>query len=231
MSVKAQHLEGERYRSFRVEPSETLIYRIGMRIARALVRFWWRPDVTGLENVPADGPVILAPVHRSFLDFSFSTMLTERKIFFMAKDELWRSRVLGRFVATYGAFPVNRSGVDRESMNIAQQVLQQGQLLVIFPEGTRQRGPRVEELHDGVAFLAARAGAKIVPVGIGGSDLSMPKGSKVPKRIPITLVAGSPLDPPPPTQRGRVSRSELRKTSQDLRAAIQRVYDQARQRY
>ncbi len=213
---------------FRVHPKRTVPYRIAQGLARLIVRLWFRPQIRGANVVPANGPVILAPVHRSFADFSFSAVLTDRKLFFMAKDELWRSRLLGRLLVALGAFPVHRGGVDREAMAHATDVLEQGQLLIMFPEGARQEGPRVQELLDGVAFLAARTGAPILPVGIGGSDLSMPKGTKVPKRIPITLVVGRQLPPPARRESGRVSRREVHKTTVELREALQEAYDQAR---
>ncbi len=214
--------------AFRANPKWTVPYRMAHALAHTLVRLWFRPQVRGHNVVPADGPIILAPVHRSFADFCFSVMLTDRKLFFMAKDEMWRSRLLGRFLVALGAFPVHRGGVDREAMGHATEVLEQGQLLIMFPEGTRQAGPRVQELLDGVAFLAGRTGAPIVPVGIGGSDVSMPKGAKVPKRTPITLVVGREVPPPAKRESGRVSRREVHKTTIELREALQEAYDEAR---
>lgn len=213
---------------FAVREKKPPLARFAIVVARLVVAFWFRPQVRGAEHMPSEGPVILAPVHRSFADFAFSVIVTRRPLYFMAKDSLWRSRLLGWFLLSVGAFPVHRDAVDREAMDHAQEVLHQGMVLLMFPEGTRQLGPKVAELHDGVAFLAARCGAKIVPLGIGGSDLAMPKGTKVPKRLPITLVVGQPLAPPPKGPRGRVARSQVQQTTAALHQAIQEVYDQAR---
>lgn len=213
---------------FEPDPRRSLAYRLARVVFLGATGAWFRPVVRGREHVPRDGPVIIAPVHRSFADFGFAGFLTRRKLFFMAKDDLWRSRPLGRLMLALGAFPVHREGADREALRRAQAVLERGQVLVVFPEGTRQEGAEVAELHEGAAFLAARARAPIVPVGIGGSDAAMPKGSRVPKRLRIQVVAGEPIPPPAVTASGRVPRSAMRDTTGRLRDGIQRVYDEAR---
>jgi 1-acyl-sn-glycerol-3-phosphate acyltransferase len=217
-----------RHAAFRVDPRWTPGYRLARWIVETTVRLWFRPRITGRERVPAAGAVVLAPVHRSFADFVFTSVLTDRKLFFMAKDSLWRSRALARLVSTLGAFPVHREAADRGALARAQEVLEAGQVLVMFPEGTRQVGPTVAPLHDGVAFLAGRTGAPMVPIGIGGSDRSMPKGSKIPKPIAIDLVVGEPLPAPVRGDGGRLARSRVREASEALREAIQAAYDEAR---
>ncbi|HUC04986.1 MAG TPA: lysophospholipid acyltransferase family protein [Acidimicrobiales bacterium] len=219
-----------RHQDFEVDPRVTALYRAQRAALIGTLGLWFRPEVTGKENVPATGPVILAPVHRSFADFSFAAFCTPRKIFFMTKDEMWERKWLGRWLLTVGAFPVHRESADREAVQRAQAVLDRGQCLVLFPEGTRRSGPVVEDLMEGAAFLAARTGAPIVPIGIGASDLSMPKGSLVPKPYRIHLVVGEPLDPPARTGGGRVSRSSVHATTEALREHLQRVYDEARAR-
>ncbi len=200
-------------------------------IFHAIVGSWFRPVVRGRDHVPQEGPAILAPVHRSFADFAFSAFLTRRKLFFMAKEELWASKPLGRLLTSLGVFPVHRGGADREALRRAQEVLERGQLLVLFPEGTRRAGPTVRDLHEGAAFLAARTGAPIVPIGIGGSDVAMPKGRRVPRPLRIRVVAGAPLDPPERTATGRVPRRNLRVASEALCQAMQDAYDEARREF
>jgi 1-acyl-sn-glycerol-3-phosphate acyltransferase len=214
--------------AFPVHTELTTLRRAEIWLATSAVRAWWHPVFVGTENVPAEGPVIIAPVHRSFADFAFGGMVTNRKVFYMAKDTLWRSRLLGGLLVHAGAFPVHRETTDREAMRHAEEVLARGQVLLMFPEGTRQVGPQVQDLHDGVAFVAARTGARIVPVGIAGSDVSMPKGRKVPRRTPIKVVAGPPLLPPPRADGRRLSRSRIRATTAELAQAIQKAYDEAR---
>jgi len=213
---------------FEPDPRRTVGYRICRAIFFTIVGLWFRPKVTGRANIPADGPVILAPVHRSFADFGFSAFVTRRKLFFMAKDSLWKNRFLGWLLLTLGAFPVHRESADREALAHAEEVLRRGQLLVLFPEGMRQEGPVIGELAEGAAFLAARTGAPIVPIGIGNSDVAMPKGRRIPKPLRIRIVVGEPLSPPARTEGGRVSRSKVHATTDELRERIQAVYDLAR---
>ena len=89
------------------------LYRMLRGTLRGITRVYWRVEVEGAEHVPAQGPVIVAPVHRSFMDFVVAAQVTRRKLFYMAKDDLWRSARFGRFLESIGAFPVNRAGTDR----------------------------------------------------------------------------------------------------------------------
>jgi 1-acyl-sn-glycerol-3-phosphate acyltransferase len=172
--------------------------------------------------------VILAPVHRSFADFGFAAFCTRRKLFFMTKDSMWERKWLGRLLLYVGAFPVHRESADREALQRAEEVLRRGECLVLFPEGTRRQGAVIENLMEGAAFLSARTGAPIVPIGIGGSDLAMPKGKILPKPLTIQVVIGPALPPPPRTGGGRVSRSSVHAATDDLVAKLQAVYDEAR---
>ena len=218
----------------RVEPDEpevdtgtNPIYRLLRRLVHGLNRLLFRTTVEGRELVPADGPVIIAPVHRSFIDFFVASEVTDRKLHYMAKDSLWKNPRFGRFLLSVGAFPVHRESADREALRRAQRVLDAGEVLVQFPEGERRSGPEVDGLHEGVAFLAARTGATIVPVGIGGSASVMPKGKRIPRPRRIHLVVGRPIAPPERTEGGRVSRATLRRTTDQLTESIQELYDRA----
>ena len=196
-------------------------------VLRGLARAYWRVEVDGAERVPARGPVIIAPVHRSFMDFVVAAQVTKRELYYMAKDDLWRSERFGRFLQAIGAFPVDREGADRMALARAQSVLERGEALVLFPEGTRRDGAVVEHLHEGAAFLAARTGAPIVPVGIGGTAEAMPKGSKMVRPVKVHVVVGQALPAPPRSELGRVPRSQVHALTEQLRGELQRVYDEA----
>lgn len=209
----------------KLNPNKTPIYYVAATLIGALSRILFRPVVTGAENIPLEGPVLIAPIHRSNVDFAFTLFISPRKIFFMAKDSLWRVPILGPIVTRLGAFSVKRGSADRDSMHAAEEVLRGGHALVMFPEGTRQEGPDVATLHDGAMFLAARTGATVVPVGIGGSEKAMPVGAKFPRPAKITIVVGTPIAPP--VSEGRVSRSQISAKSEELRVALQDVYHQS----
>ena len=162
-----------------------------------------------------------------FVDFFVASEVTDRKLHYMAKDSLWKNPRFGRFLLSVGAFPVHRGSPDRESLRRAQRVLEAGETLVLFPEGERRSGPVVHDLHEGVAFLAARTGAVVVPVGIGGSASVMPKGARVPRLKRIHLEVGTPIPAPDRTQGGRVPRSQTHALTEALAASIQQLYDRA----
>ena len=204
-------------------------YRICRAIFRAILWVWFRPRVTGRANVPAEGPVILAPVHRSFADFGFTAFVTDRKLFFMAKDDLWANRWLGWLLVTLGAFPVHRESADREALRRAEEVLRAGQVLVLFPEGTRQEGPDVQQLLEGAAFLAGpHRGAASCRSASATRTGPCQKGQKIPKPLRITVVVGEPLGRPAPRRRAACRGPRCTGTTEALRAAIQVAYDRAR---
>jgi 1-acyl-sn-glycerol-3-phosphate acyltransferase len=200
----------------------TFTYRLCAGIVAVLAKVFFHPSVTGAENIPLTGPVLIAPIHRSNVDFALTLFISKRKVFFMAKDSLFRVPLLGPLITHLGAFPVKRGSADRESMTLSEEVLRQGHALVLFPEGTRKEGRAVAPLHDGAMFVAARTGATIVPVGIGGSDKAMPKGAKFPRFSKIRIVVGAPIHPP--SSEGRVARSALAAKSEELRAALEAAY-------
>ena len=213
--------------AMRVDTRFTPIYRFLRVLVHLLNRLLFRTTVGGAGQVPADGPVIIAPVHRSFIDFFVASEVTGRKLHYMAKDSLWTNDLLARILPAVGAFPVHRGSADREALRRAQQVLEAGEVLILFPEGERRTGPVVEELHEGVAFLAARTGATVVPVGIGGSATVMPKGRKIPRPRRIHLVVGEPLTAPDRSGGGRIPRSTIHGLTEELTSSLQTVYDRS----
>ena len=205
----------------------TPIYRFLRVLVHWINRLFFRTTVEGAGQVPATGPVIIAPVHRSFIDFFVASEVTGRKLHYMAKDSLYRRPAFGRFLLSVGAFPVHRESADREALRRAQRVLDAGEVLILFPEGERRTGTAVTDLHEGAAFLAGRTGATIVPVGIGGTVSVMPKGRKVPRPSRVHLVVGEPIPPPERTAAGRVPRSQVHRTTEALQASLAELYARA----
>lgn len=159
-------------------------------ISWLLFRVLCRCRVTGLENVPAGGAII-APNHQSFLDIPLvGFVLHKRRTHFMAKSELFVNPVFNWIIRTLLAFPVKRGAPDRTAIRYSIEILQKGELLAIFPEGTRSKDGRLGEAEPGLALIAAKAGVPIIPVGISGSNLIFSKTSWFP-RLKITF--GKPI--------------------------------------
>lgn len=186
----------------------------------------WHVEVERRWLVPEFGPIIIAPVHRSFIDFLIASEVTNRPVAFMAKNELWKHHLPARFLEAFGAFPVNRTGVDRKALERAEGILKAGGTLILFPEGTRRSGDTVTTLHEGAAFLAARTGAVVVPVALTGTEQIMPKGTRIPKRMPVRIVVGRPVQVPVPEAGSRIRRSELVKATEAIKEAMQATFDE-----
>src|SRR5436305_2123173 len=195
----------------------------------ALNKGYWRAKITGKEHIPPTGPFVLAPVHRSFIDFALTSSITRRRMSYMGKDSLWKIGLFGKLLSGLGAYPVHRGGADREALQRTVEVLEGGEPVVIFPEGTRRFGPKVEDLFEGAAYVATKVGVPIVPVGIGGSERALPKGHKLPRPVKITVVVGEPI-PPPVTEGGRTSRRAVHDLTLPLRDHVHRLFDDAQEK-
>lgn len=204
--------------------SSMIVYRIVRRLIRHGLRPWLRVTVTG--TVPVTGPVIVAPVHRSHLDSLLLSTVTERRLRALGKASLFRIPVVGWLVAALGAVPVERGTADREAIRLSELILARGEAYLVFPEGTRRTGAEVAEVFAGVAFLAARSQAPIVPIGIAGTDLAMPPGARRPRRDHVTIVIGDPIAPPAVEGR-RAPRGELRLLTETVHQRLQAAMDQA----
>jgi 1-acyl-sn-glycerol-3-phosphate acyltransferase len=209
------------------------VARVLYNIIRAAIfggaKLLGRVEVDGKQHVPSSG-FVLAPVHRSNIDFGLASLVTKRRLRYMTKDSIWKSKPLGAFVSFLGGFPVSRGAADREALRTCIEVIEAGEPLVMFPEGTRRSGPVVEDLFDGPAYVAAKTQVPILPVGIGGSEAMMPKGSKLLRPSKLAIVIGEPLEPPPPSESGRVSRRAVKQLTDQLRAEVQKLFDEAQSR-
>jgi 1-acyl-sn-glycerol-3-phosphate acyltransferase len=204
--------------------AKTIQYRAISGLVKFLSSVLFRPTVIGVDKIPENGPVVIAPVHRSNVDPVFTLFIAKRKIFFMAKDSLFKIDFLANLFRHLGAFPVARGTADRDSMAAAETVLRSGKALVLFPEGTRRSGNAVTDLHDGAMFVAARTQAVVVPVGIGGAERIMPKGAKYLRPTKVVVVIGDPIEPPSASDGGRIPRSLISAKTEELRMALQETY-------
>ena len=191
-----------------------------------LCRTYLRLGVSGSNNIPLNGAFILAPTHRSTVDIPIASEVTRRRMRFMGKDSLWKVKTIGSFFSALGAFPVTRGSADLEALKRCISVLQSGEPLVMFPEGTRRMGSEVIDLFDGAAYISIKTGLPIVPVGIAGSEQVMQTGSKMiwPKRC--YAVVGKPIFPNQIDGK-RASREEISSLTQQIQVSLQQLFNDA----
>jgi 1-acyl-sn-glycerol-3-phosphate acyltransferase len=176
-------------------------------LARPVLAFFkWlvlRQETRGVENIPATGSVILVSNHLHGMDILAVAVPSKRHLHFMAKVELFQVPVLGGLNRLIGAFPVRRGESDRESLRIAGEVLAAGQVLAIFPEGHRSDDHTLQKGHTGVALIALRSGAPIVPIGVWGTERAL-KGLRCGPWAPrVHVTYGEAFTLPPVGRRTR----------------------------
>lgn len=169
------------------------LYAAIRMIVVPFMRIYFRLRITGSEHIPRAGAAIIAPNHKSFFDSFFICAASRRHMRFMAKSELLEGSK-GWLLLRLGAFPVRRGGADEEALETAREILRQGGLLQLFPEGTRIPNPtELGKPHRGAARLALETGATIIPTAITGSDrlffgpFPKPKQVRVSFGAPITI--------------------------------------------
>jgi 1-acyl-sn-glycerol-3-phosphate acyltransferase len=164
----------------------------GLRaILQPFFHLYWRLSRIGREHIPATGPFIIAANHRSFLDPFVIAVMARRPIYFMTKKEAFINRPVAWLLASLGAFPIDREGGDKEAMATTRAILERGDGVLIFPEGTRTRPGPLGRPKRGVGRLALETGVPVVPVAIIGSE-AVRKGWKI-RPHKVRIRAGAPL--------------------------------------
>ncbi|MGD9793022.1 MAG: lysophospholipid acyltransferase family protein [Acidimicrobiia bacterium] len=198
-------------------------------LVKIFCRTWFRMSIEGRENIPKhQGPFVIAPIHRSNLDTPIVGALFPYRVRFMGKDSLWKSTFGNKLLSALGGFPVTRGTADREALQKSFDVIEGGEPLVLFPEGERKSGPIVQTLFDGAVYVAAKYRVPILPVGIGGSERAMKKGSKMIRPVKVHVVIGpliTTADKLPDS--GRVPRPVLTTISGELHDTLQELFDRA----
>ena len=203
-----------------------MFYRLLHAVVLTIFKVLFRVRVLGREHVPRRGVYVVAPTHRSILDVPFTAYITRRRIRFMAKKELFTTWIGRRVFNALAAIPVDRAATDRSALRAAQAALDAGEPVGVFPEGTRNAGPVLGELHDGAAYLALKLGVPIVPVGIGGSEEIMASGKLLPRIKRVVVVIG-PAIAPSPDAAGSHRRSDVTRMTATLRDELQDCFDAA----
>jgi 1-acyl-sn-glycerol-3-phosphate acyltransferase len=175
-------------------------YQVSRVLAGPILHLLWRPEVTGLEHIPASGGAILASNHLSIVDSVFLPLMVSRPVTFAAKSEYFTgTRLVDRITGTY-LRATKQLSVDRAGARAAQDMLESalglmrdGALFGIYPEGTRSPDGRLYRGRTGIGWLALSSGLPVIPVAMIGTDRVLPPGSKIPRVSRIRVKIGAPL--------------------------------------
>ena len=184
-----------------IESSITPLISIVSLGGRIFARAMSRISIEGaVDEIPREGPLIIAANHASNLDGvvlgAWLTPRLGRRIHWLGKRELFDWPIVGWVAANGGVHPLDRGGADVDAFRLARRILDEGNVLFIFPEGTRSPDGTLQAARDGLALLAIWTGAPIVPIGIGGSDRVWPRGQLLPHpggRVVVRV--GKPFHP------------------------------------
>ncbi len=209
--------------------SNKALYLTVRFIVIGICRLYLRLRIIDAHKIPKTGTFILAPSHRSTLDIPVAAATTRRRLMYMGKDSMWKNKLFGKLFTALGTFPVTRGSADLEALKRCIAVLERGDPLVLFPEGTRHHGRIIEPLFDGAAFVAYKTGVPIIPVGIAGSEEIWPPGTKLPRPRKCVVVVGDAIYPKD-LNGSRASREMVSEFTLELQAALQAVFDKAFQR-
>lgn len=196
-----------------------MLYGFLQIVFRIFFYIVFRTRVYGRENIPAEGPIILAANHASNIDPPLMASLIERPVSYMAKIELFENPIFGAAIRRCHAFPVKRGESDRGAIKAAVTVLKEGRVLGLFPEGTRSKTGQLQKAEAGVALIAAMTGAPIVPVAILNTHRIFANGGLLPQ---LRIMYGAPMS----FQGDRKSKEALDIFSAEIMSHIAQMKDE-----
>ena len=213
----------ERVEKTKNRPRQSFVYGcVSYLFVFPIFRFLFRGKIIGGSNLPDTGGVVVVSNHGSHLDPPILGHALGRPVAFMAKSELFRIPILSFIISACGAYPVKRGAGDREALRTASNRLIEGWATGVFLDGTRQENGRVNDPKAGAALLAARTGCPILPVAIVNSHRAFPKGSLLPRFVPIHLKVGVLIQPPATSKR-----KDLSSTTKEIQLTINSMLDEA----
>ncbi len=170
------------------------IYRWGHRLTSVFCKTVGNLEAHGIEHIPREGGVLLISNHVSFLDPVIIGSAANREIHFMARSTAFEIPGLGKLISVYNAYPVNRGAPDLGALRKTISLLQGGNVVLMFPEGTRSTDGTLGKARDGACFIAHRAGVPTLPVFHSGAELVLPRNSKRLRRSKLKVIFGEPLE-------------------------------------
>ncbi|HOT23099.1 MAG TPA: lysophospholipid acyltransferase family protein [Thermoleophilia bacterium] len=199
---------------------DTPLYTFARWLAVPLFGGIYRCRARGTENLPGEGPAIIVVNHEANIDPVIVAMVFDRPLRFMAKEELFRFRLLAKLVSTLGAFPIMRGAGDRAALETSLAALAEGDVLLMFPEGHRYPDDEVHDFLPGVGMLALRSGAPVIPVASKGTAGMWRDGR--PRLSKLHLLVGPPVDLSDLNGRGSKVYAEA---ARRMRAAVADLYE------
>jgi len=187
-----------------------MFYRFSSLLALVICKILFGVRARGIENIPKKGGFILASNHSSYLDPIVLGAISPRKLNFMAKEELFCHPLISWYLSCLGAFPVKRDSADLSALKHALRRLREGEVLILFPEGSRRFDGTSTDPYPGIGFLVAKSGVPVIPVFIKGTENALPRGAKfirtgrvyvyfgkqisIERRVPYQDIAGQIMD-------------------------------------
>ena len=209
-----------------------MLYRAAELTVSPVLRAYFRPVASGQQYVPRAGSAIIAANHLSAADEVFTPITARRQVVYFAKSEYFdgpglRGRLLAWVFTEFGLVPVDRTNprAAASTIDVGTELLAAGKVLGIYPEGTRSPDGRLHKFRTGVARLALRSGAPVIPVGLVGTDRVLPAGEQRWRRAPVEVHYGPALDFSGRREDERSSRA-LREVTETIRAAVQQLSGQ-----
>jgi 1-acyl-sn-glycerol-3-phosphate acyltransferase len=212
-------------REWRPHPraGHTFLYHLTGRALRLFFRIYGRWQIVGQENVPREGAILLVANHASYLDPPIlgASLYQVRRVWFLAKSELWQNPALAFFLSHVMARPIQRHSADRATLKQVLEWLAQGEAVAMFPEGERTRTGHLNPAQPGIALLAQKSGAPVVPVALLGSYAMLPVHRKSLRRVPLKVVFGATMTFGP-----KATREEVTATIMQTIAALMTAHGQ-----